>query len=102
MKRLTLHFPSLIQARHGKSGKWGKPKPFFSNNNSSGSSGSSNGGFGSYDDGFDGSKPRASSELLFFSTGKSYASYPLDHQVPNPHNKMKEVLNTLMKPAEVI
>ena len=102
MKRLTLHFPSLIQARHGKSGKWGRPRPLHSDNSgSSNGSGSSTGGFGNFDDGFDGSKPRASSELLFFSTGKNFASYPLDHQIPNPHNKMKEVLNTLMKPTEV-
>lgn len=104
LKRLTLHFPSLIQARHGRSGKWGRPKPFPSNNSgsSNGSSkGSNSGGFGNFDDGFDGSKPRASSELLFFSTDKSFASYPLDHKIPNPHNKMKEILNTIMKPAEV-
>jgi len=104
LKRLTLHFPSLIQARQGKSGKWGRPKPLYASNSgsSNGSTkGSSNGGFGNFDDGFDGSKPRTSSELLFFSTGKSLASYPLDHQIPNPHNKMKEVLSTLMKPVEV-
>lgn len=103
LKRLTLHFPSLIQARHGngKTGKWGRPKPLHINNsgNSNGSSkGSNSGGFGNFDDG---SNPRASSELLFFSTDKSFASYPLDHKIVHPHNKMKEVLSTLMKPAEV-
>ena len=104
LKKLIIDFPSLIQARQGKSGKWGRPKPFHestSGSSNGNSKGVSSGGFGNFDDGFDGSKPRTSSELLFFSTGKNFASYPLDHQIPNPHNKMKEVLNILMKPAEV-
>lgn len=105
-RKLPNHFQSLIQSRQGKFGKWGRPKPLHSNNTSGAGNGSSksgsNGGFGNFDDGFDGSKPRTSSELLFFSTGKNFASYPLDHQIPNPHNKMKEVLNSLMKPEEVL
>lgn len=111
-------FPVLIQARHGKSGKWGnnnKSSIFFSNTSgtsnpnrpsrikgSSGSEGSSGGFGGNFDGGSDGShKPRASSELLFFSTGKNYASYPLNHQIQTPQSLMKDSLKFMMKPAEV-
>lgn len=102
----SLHFPSLIQAKYGRSGKWGRHTAFISNrggsSNSNGTKGPSSSGLGGFDDGFNGSKPRASSELLFFSTGKSFASYPLDHQNlqrrPDPHDALK----TMMKPAEVL
>ena len=98
-------FPSLIQAKHGRSGKWGRHTSFVSNSGGSGNSnrfkGSSYGGIGGFGDGFDGSKPRASSELLFFSTGKSFASYPLDHQNLQHKPDPSETLETMMKPAEV-
>ena len=112
-KQLNLginHFPSLIQAKHGKLGKWGRSDNFFSSNNYSGSSpnrplrirGSSKNSFGNFDDGFEsGKKPLSSSELLFFSTGQSYASYPLNHQIQTPQSKMKDALKAMMKPAEV-
>ena len=105
-KNLSLHFPSLIQAKYGRSGKWGRNTTFISNrggsSNSNRTKGSSSSGLGGFDDGFDGSKPRASSELLFFSTGKSFASYPLDHQNLQTKPDPNEALKTMMKPAEVI
>lgn len=108
LNNLTRHFPSLVQAKHGRSGKWIRHPAFTSNrgggssgNNSSRYNGSSSSIVGGFNDGFDGSKPRASSELFFYSTGKSFASYPLDHhnmkQKPDP----TEALKTMIKPAEV-
>ncbi len=106
LNNLSLHLPSLIQAKHGKSGKWGRHTSFISNSggssNSNRAKGSSSGGLGGFDDGFDGSKPRASSELLFFSTGKSFASYPLDHQSLQRKPDPSDAFKTMMKPAEVL
>ncbi len=105
---LINHFPSLIRAKHGKSGKWSRSTNFFLNNSASrplkikGPSGSGSGGFGNFNDGYDsGNKPRASSELVFFSTDKSYASYPMNHQNQNPRDSMKDALKAMMKPVEV-
>lgn len=102
---LTRHFPSLIQAKHGRYGKWGRHTSFTSNNGGSGNSNRSkkpiSNSFGDFDDGNKGSKPRASSELLFFSTGKSFASYPLDHQNIPKKSDPNEALKTMMKPVEV-
>lgn len=102
VNRCSGSFPSLILAKNGRIGKWSRPSNFTPNNggssNSSGNFGNFSGGSG---DGYDGSKPRSSSELLFFSTGKSFASYPLDQQVLNPKNVMMDALKTMMKPWEV-
>lgn len=103
LNNLIRQFPSLIRAKHGKSGKWVRHPEFISNRggsngNSNRSNGSSSGGF---DSGFDGSKPRVSSELLFFSTGKSFASYPLDHHNLQPKPDPNEALKTMIKPVEV-
>ena len=108
VSRCSGSFPSLILAKNGRIGKWSRPNNFSPNNGGS-SSGNGNGNFGSFNnggssggDGFDGnSKPRSSSELLFFSTGKSFASYPLDQQILNPKNVMIEALKAMMKPWEV-
>lgn len=107
LNNLRRHFPSLIQAKHGRSGKWARHPGFISSrggssgNSSNRSHGSSSGGLGGFDDGFDGPKPRSSSELLFFSTGKSFASYPLDHHNIKPKPDPTEALKTMIKPAEV-
>jgi hypothetical protein len=103
---LTRHFPSLIRAKHGRSGKWVRHSAFIpsiggSGGNSNRSKGSSSRGLGGFDDGFDGSKPRASSELLFYSSGKSFASYPLDHHNRQPKPDPNEALKTMIKPSEV-
>lgn len=106
LNNLKRQFPSLIQAKHGRSGKWVRHPAFTSNRggssgNSNRSNGSSSGGLGGFDSGFDGSKPRASSELLFFSTGKNFASYPLDHHNLQPKPDPNEALKTMIKPVEV-
>ena len=108
LNNLTRHFPSLIQAKYGRSGKWVRNPAFVSSKSGSGgqnlgrSNGrSSTGGMSGFDDGFDGSKPRASSELLFFSTGKSFASYPLDTQSLKSKPGPAEALKTMIKPADV-
>lgn len=107
LNNLTSHFPSLIQAKHGRSGKWIRHPAFTSNrggssgNNSNRYNGSSSSSIGGFNDEFDGSKPRASSELFFYSTGKSFASYPLDHHNMNPKPDTNEALKTMIKPAEV-
>ncbi len=92
------HFPSLtlIQARHGRSGS-GKWK---SNNSTSGRVGSNYGSDGS--NGFlKPKKSHLSPEMHFFSSGKGYSSYPLNHQNQNPHDTMIDVLKTTTIPWEV-
>lgn len=103
---LICSFPPMIQAKYGRSGKWDRSNSFFSSNGGSSNGNkrppSSKGGFGGFDSGFDGSKPReSSSELVFFSTGKSFASYPLDYPIMPQKNSTAEALKNTMIPSEV-
>lgn len=90
-----------VQFKQGKQGKWYKSNSFFSNNGGS-SNGNKGPGNGNFKDGFDGSKPvRSTSELFFFSTGKSFASYPLNHPIVPQKNSPAAALENIMIPSEV-
>ena len=97
------NFPSLIQARHGRSGssKWWKSN----NSRSSGRGGSISGPSGGIKPGNNNYKTKKTAysapEIQFFSSGKGYSSYPLNHRNPNPHDAMIDVLKTTIIPCEV-
>lgn len=104
LNRFAKHFPSLIQARHGRSGsgKWWKSN----NSTSAGRGGSSCGSNGSNSfskpgENFKIKKTHLSPEIQFFSSGKGFSSYPLNHHNPNPHDTMIDVLKTTIIPWEV-
>lgn len=105
LTRFSKHFPSLIQARHGRSGssKWWKSNnSIFSGRG--GSTSGSNGGNSFIkpgDNNFKTKKTYSSPEIQFFSSGKGYSSYPLNHHNPNPHDAMIDVLKTTIIPWEV-